>query len=70
MVGLLIGTPDWASAQPDSSLGSRAVPDMAAWEAFIRRMAQHYQGRIRHWVIWNEPDVWMDGHPGKTWDGT
>jgi hypothetical protein len=69
VVGLLIGTPDWAAA-PGQQPGSRAVPDMAAWEAFTRRMAQHYQGRIRDWVIWNEPDVWMEGHPGKTWDGT
>ncbi len=69
VVGLLIGTPDWA-AKPGHAAGSRAVPDMAAWEAFTRRMAQHYQGRIRHWVIWNEPDVWMEGHPGRTWDGT
>lgn len=69
VVGLLIGTPGWAAA-PGQTPGSRAVPDMAAWEAFTRRMAQHYQGRIRHWVIWNEPDVWMEGHPGQTWDGT
>jgi hypothetical protein len=69
VVGLLIGTPDWAAA-PGHAPGSRAVPDMVAWEAFTRRMAQHYQGRIDHWVIWNEPDVWQEGHPGKTWDGT
>lgn len=69
VVGLLIGTPAWAAASGQAP-GSRAVPDMAAWEAFTRRMAQHYQGRIRHWVIWNEPDVWQEGHPGQTWDGT
>lgn len=69
VIGLLIGTPAWAAA-PGQAPGSRAVPDMAAWEAFTRRMAQHYQGRIRHWVIWNEPDVWQEGHPGRTWDGT
>lgn len=68
VVGLLIGTPSWASA--DGSKTARAVPDPAAWEAFTRRMAQHYAGRIKTWVIWNEPDVWMDQHPGKTWDGT
>ena len=68
VVGLLIGTPAWASASDNTS--ARAVPDMAAWEAFTRRMAQHYAGRIKTWVIWNEPDVWMEGHPGKTWDGT
>ncbi|MFZ2357756.1 MAG: hypothetical protein WA040_00285 [Anaerolineae bacterium] len=69
VIGLLIGTPDWAAAAGQQP-GSRAVPDMDAWAAFTRRMAQHYQGRIRHWVIWNEPDVWMEGHPGRTWDGT
>lgn len=69
VVGLLIGTPAWAAA-PGQEPSSRAVPDLFHWEAFVRRMAQHYQGRIRHWVIWNEPDVWMAGHPGKTWDGT
>jgi hypothetical protein len=43
---------------------------MEAWRAFVRRMAQQYQGRIRHWIIWNEPDVWMHDHPGSTWTGS
>ncbi len=43
---------------------------MDAWAAFARRMAQHYRGRIGHWIIWNEPDVWEAGHPGQTWAGT
>jgi hypothetical protein len=78
IVGLLIGTPAWAQAAsfgeregdepPPTS--SRAVPDLFHWEAFVRRVAQQYQGRISHWIIWNEPDVWMEGHPGRTWDGT
>ena len=42
---------------------------MDAWEAFVRRMAQQYRGRIRHWIIWNEPDVWEPDHPGSTWLG-
>ena len=33
-------------------------------------MAQQYRGRIRHWVIWNEPDVWDMTHPGSTWLGS
>jgi hypothetical protein len=33
-------------------------------------MAQQYRGRIGHWVIWNEPDVWQEGHPGRTWEGS
>lgn len=68
VVAILIGTPAWASAQ--GGQGARDVPDMFYWEAFVRRMAQHYRGRIRHWIIWNEPDVWQMDHPGSTWNGT
>ncbi len=68
VVAVLIGTPAWAATNPAD--GARAVPDMDAWAAFTRRMAQHYHGRIGHWIIWNEPDVWEPGHPGQTWAGT
>jgi hypothetical protein len=67
VVGLLIGTPAWASA--DGTADARAVPRMDAWAAFTRRMAQHYRGRIHQWIIWNEPDVWDASHPGSTWLG-
>jgi hypothetical protein len=67
VVGLLIGTPAWAAVDP--SQGARAVPKMDAWAAFVRRMAQQYHGRIDHWIIWNEPDVWERDHPGNTWAG-
>jgi hypothetical protein len=67
VVGLLIGTPAWAAVDP--SQGARAVPKMDAWAAFVRRMAQQYHGRIGHWIIWNEPDVWERDHPGNTWAG-
>jgi len=73
VVGLLIGTPQWACAAsrgPEACQDSRAVPDMNYWAAFARRMAQQYRGRISHWVIWNEPDVWDAGHPGSTWAGS
>jgi hypothetical protein len=43
---------------------------MAYWEQFVRRIARQYQGRIHHWIIWNEPDVWDMDHPGSTWAGT
>jgi hypothetical protein len=68
VTAILIGTPAWATADPAS--GARAVPDMDRWAAFARRMAQHYRGRIRHWIIWNEPDVWQLDHPGNTWAGS
>jgi hypothetical protein len=68
VVAVLIGTPAWASVQGGRS--SRDVPDMFQWEAFARRVAQQYRGRIHHWIIWNEPDVWDENHPGSTWTGT
>jgi hypothetical protein len=68
VVAILIGTPAWASTQGGHS--AKDVPDLFYWQAFVRRMAQQYQGRIRHWIIWNEPDVWDTMHPGSTWNGT
>jgi hypothetical protein len=72
VVGLLIGTPAWAAADPAqaASQGARAVPDMGRWRSFVMGMAQQYRGRINHWIIWNEPDVWMVDHPGSTWAGS
>jgi hypothetical protein len=68
VVAILIGTPAWASTQGGQS--AKDVPDLFYWQAFVRRMAQQYQGRIRHWIIWNEPDVWDISHPGATWAGS
>ncbi len=68
VVAILIGTPRWAVAAGEGD--ARAMPDLAAWQAFVRRMAQQYGGRVHHWIIWNEPDVWMHDHPGSTWVGT
>ncbi len=68
VVAVLIGTPAWAAA--DGSQSPKAVPNMSYWEQFVRHMARQYQGRIRHWIIWNEPDVWDQTHPGSTWEGT
>ncbi len=68
VVAVLVGTPAWASV--DGSDSPKAVPDMSYWEQFVRRMARQYQGRIRHWIVWNEPDVWDLTHPGSTWAGS
>ena len=68
VVGLLIGTPAWAARDP--AQGAKAVPNMFDWDRFVHRIVQQYRGRINHWVIWNEPDVWDEAHPGSTWAGT
>jgi hypothetical protein len=75
VVGLIVRTPPWArdphhpGNDPDQPQ-AKDVPDMAAWGRFVRRLVEQYQGRIHHWIIWNEPDVWDPAHPGSTWNGT
>lgn len=67
------GTPRWASVRPDEKcsygLGCAAEPvRMAHWEEYVRRVVQRYQGRIKAYELWNEPnfsDIARDrGQPG------
>lgn len=67
IVAVLMGTPNWASKGANSP---KAVPDLEAWGNFTKRIAQQYQGRIKHWIIWNEPEVDDPDHPGNTWLGS
>ncbi len=53
VVAVLIGTPAWAT----DSQNSTAVPPAGYWGDFAYKIASQYKGRIRHWVIWNVPDV-------------
>lgn len=73
VVGLVIGTPDWA-ADPARGLG---VPrglylDPAdprnLWAVFLRDLVGRYAGRIDHWIVWSEPDVWEG--PSQSWGGS
>jgi len=75
VVAVIIGTPAWArdTGHPGNIPNqptAKDVPNMEYWANFTHRLAQHYQGRIHHWIIWNEPDVWDANHPGSTWNGT
>lgn len=65
-------TPRWASARPDepapgfpSLLGSYAEPaHIADWQAWVQAVATRYQGKIRYWEIWNEPDLHFGFYTG------
>ncbi len=75
VVGLIVRTPAWARDPDNPGNDShnpqlKDVPDMDAWANFVRRLVKQYQGRVHHWIIWNEPDVWDPNHPGSTWNGT
>lgn len=61
--------PRWASTNPTgdcngATAGSCYAPTTAAWNEFVRAATARYQGRIKYWEIWNEPDA------GNFWKGS
>jgi hypothetical protein len=66
IVGIVKGTPPWAS---DEGLPG-SVPDgldlpidhrRNYWAAWLRRLVAYYAPLgVRHWIIWNEPDILPD----------
>jgi len=74
VVGLIVNTPSWAlqdSSVPGvpSGLYLREDDPNNVWATFVRRIVSQYAGRIDHWIIWNEPDIWEPSYPGRTWGG-
>jgi|GEM_PF-127182 len=71
VVGLLVGIPDWARDEDGLPQGLRQDPSDPAnlWATYVRQIVDHYRGRIDHWVIWNEPDIWDEDALGHTWPG-
>lgn len=66
VVGVIIGTPAWAT---DSGT-STAVPPLEFWGDFVFKLAGQYRGRVSRWIIWNQPDVTDPASPNHTWDGS
>jgi hypothetical protein len=74
-VGLVITTPGWAT---DMGIGPGVPYGLHTghndpnnlWANYLRTLVTTYAGRINHWIIWNEPDVWDAAHPGYTWGGS
>ncbi len=55
-------SPAWASARPGevSSYGAGATAepaDLRHWRNYVGTIARRYQGRVRHYEIWNEPNL-------------
>lgn len=75
LVGILIGTPQWASDAGSTRAPPRGLylphndPDNL-WGQFVYRIVSRYKGRIDRWIVWNEPDIWQLDHPGATWSGS
>jgi hypothetical protein len=63
VLGQFFGTPYWAKRDtprvaPENpySYPSGDVPDFQAWREYVFQTVKHHP-EIRHWEIWNEPDV-------------
>lgn len=75
VVGLIVNTPFWAledSSVPGVPRGLY-TPEREpnnVWANFVRQIVTRYAGRIDHWIIWNEPDIWDPAYPGRTWGGS
>jgi hypothetical protein len=39
---------------------ARIIDDLAVYGEFVYRFVEHYQGRIRHIQIWNEPNLYIE----------
>ena len=55
------GTVDLAAGFPSSEEG------LAGWDAWVDALTRHFRGRVRDWLMWNEPDIRpYDGSAPKT----
>jgi len=77
IVGITLYTPRWAAR--DQRYGARSVPQNLQlsiddprnyWAAYIKRLVGHYRGRIDTWVIYNEPDIYVEPDDFRTFAGT
>jgi hypothetical protein len=55
-------SPAWASARANEvsayGLGNAAEPvQLEDWKQYVRTVAMRYKGRIRHYELWNEPNL-------------
>ena len=52
VLGLLFRTPLWASSGESVN---HPPKDLEAWRRYVRKVAEHFKGRIDAWEVWNEP---------------
>ncbi len=59
LMARLSNPPAWTRADPDA--GDRAPPDdLADFVNFVTTLASRYRGRISHYQIWNEPNIYPE----------
>ncbi|HEX3127279.1 MAG TPA: PKD domain-containing protein [Thermoanaerobaculia bacterium] len=63
ILGVLSTAPVWAGSNDN---GTRPPSQIGYWQAYVRRVAARYGGRIQAYEIWNEPNLGDEG-PGIGW---
>jgi polysaccharide biosynthesis protein PslG len=58
VIARLDGAPNWS--RQDDSMPGRPPDNIEDYGAFVTRFVQHYQGRIQHIQIWNEPNLYIE----------
>ncbi|MDF3057272.1 MAG: hypothetical protein K0R17_1487 [Rariglobus sp.] len=64
---ILCYTAPWASSKPDlpsPDLTRHKPADWADWGNYVTFIVSRYDGKIKNWEVWNEPDLdlfWKDG---------
>jgi hypothetical protein len=60
LVVRLSNPPAWTRALTDT-IGSTAPPDnLADWGDFVETVVSRYQGRVRYYQLWNEPNIYPE----------
>ncbi|MGB0385971.1 MAG: glycosyl hydrolase [Ardenticatenaceae bacterium] len=72
-VGLLIETPDWAGGghqhNVPSGLDYPYNDPNNLWGQFVKQVVEEYGDKVKHWIIWNEPDICSNDGNTKQWNG-
>jgi hypothetical protein len=58
IIARLDGAPNWS--REDDSMPGRPPDNFEDYGNFVYHFVKHYQGRIRHVQIWNEPNLYIE----------
>jgi hypothetical protein len=62
LLGVLAYTPAWA--RPEGTTNKHPPNDLADYASFVRETVARYAPMgVRHWEIWNEPNLWRFWEP-------
>ena len=58
LFGLLDYCVEWAStAPPDAERRWLWMPEINAWKNYVHHIVDRYKDKIKHWQVWNEPNI-------------